>query len=76
MSQEKMNVLCSYEGISSESMGDLIMDSVNPGICMNPDCDYTIEVEPDQNEGWCEECNSNTVKSFSELVLEGFEPPD
>lgn len=34
-----------------------------PAICMNPDCDYTADMEPDQSEGWCEICKTNTVKS-------------
>jgi len=42
---------------------------VVPGICMNPGCDYTTEVEPDQCAGWCEECSSPTVKSVIELLL-------
>lgn len=45
------------------------MDSVVPAICMNPDCDYTTGMEPDQSEGWCEMCDTNTVKSC--LVLAG-----
>ena len=34
-----------------------------PGICRNPGCEYTEEYEPDQREGWCPECHSNTVVS-------------
>jgi hypothetical protein len=44
-------------------------DSVVVGICRKSDCDYTTEVEPDCRNGWCEECNSNTVVSI--LVLMG-----
>jgi len=44
-------------------------DSVSPGICTNPDCNYSTEVEPDQDRGWCEFCNTNTVASC--LVLAG-----
>jgi hypothetical protein len=44
-------------------------DSVAPGICMNPDCDYSTEVEPDQDRGWCEVCETGTVKSC--LILAG-----
>ena len=39
-------------------------DSVVPGICQ---CGYSCEVEPDSSDGWCEECQTNTVKSA--LVL-------
>ena len=44
-------------------------DSAVPGICMNPDCDYTVEVEPDQTQGFCEKCGTKTV--VSALVLAG-----
>jgi len=46
-----------------------MFDSVSPGICTNPGCDYTTEVEPDQEKGWCESCNEGTVASA--LVLAG-----
>ena len=43
-------------------------DSVCPGICMT--CGWvTSEIEPDQDQGWCENCRTNTVKSA--LVLAG-----
>jgi len=45
------------------------LDEVVPGICMNRDCDYTIEAEPDQREGWCAECDTPSVRSG--LVLAG-----
>ena len=47
----------------------MITDSVCLGICSRPDCDYTTDVEPDSDCGWCEECNAGTV--VSGLVLMG-----
>ena len=44
-------------------MEAFIIDSVCPGICMNEDCDYTTEVEPDCETGYCEVCETQTVKS-------------
>lgn len=44
-------------------------DSVCPGICITPGCGYSNEVEPDQTEGWCEECQKGTVKSA--MILAG-----
>ena len=44
-------------------------DSVSPGICVNQDCDYTADVEPDQDKGYCEVCETNTVQSA--LILAG-----
>jgi hypothetical protein len=47
-----------------------VSDSVCPAICMNEGCDYTCEMEPDQTEGFCEECQTGSMKSA--LVLMGF----
>lgn len=44
------------------------MDSVVPGICEI--CEETTDVEPDCDSGYCECCDSNSVKS--PLVLMGF----
>jgi len=44
-------------------------DSVMIGICKNPNCSYTTEVEPDCRTGYCEECQTQTVRSL--LVLLG-----
>lgn len=44
-------------------------DAVSPAICCNPDCNYTCEMEPDQDRGWCDECRSNSMKSA--LILAG-----
>lgn len=38
-----------------------------PGICINEGCDYSCDVERDQDRGWCEACGAGTVKSA--LVL-------
>ena len=34
-----------------------------PAICMNDDCSYMEDMEPDQNKGWCPECETNTLAS-------------
>ena len=44
-----------------------IADSVSPGICTKPDCNYTTEIEPDRRHGYCEACGGQTVQSA--LVL-------
>lgn len=44
-------------------------DAVSPAICTRGGCDYTVEMEPDQDQGWCEACHSNSVASA--LVLAG-----
>ena len=55
-------------GMSVEDMlRESLMDGVSPAICTK--CGYTTEMEPDQSQGWCEECESNSV--VSALVLAG-----
>jgi DNA repair exonuclease SbcCD nuclease subunit len=67
----KFEKLMKIEGFTDEMefLQEVSMDSVCPGICSNKDCDYTTEVEPDQDAGWCEECDQGSVKSA--LVLKG-----
>ena len=67
----KLRQLIESEGFGSEFdlIEATISDSVSPAICMNDGCDYTTEMEPDQREGWCEACGTNTVASA--LILAG-----
>ena len=67
----KLDQLVEIEGYDSldDLLAATISDSVSPAICMNEGCDYTAEMEPDQREGWCEACGTNTVASA--LVLAG-----
>ncbi len=67
----KIETLMDVEGYDNmdELMGDLMCGSTNPGICMNEGCNYTTTVEPDCDSGYCEECDTNTVKSATELIL-------
>ena len=67
----KLDKLIEIEGYGSlEELAEAVFsDSVSPGICMNAGCDFTTEVEPDQNRGWCEQCSTNTVTSA--VVLAG-----
>lgn len=63
--KEKLQHLAEIEGFTdaTELAKEYISDSVCPAICMNEDCDYTEEMEPDQNRGHCPECNTNTMKA-------------
>ena len=68
--QEKLAELADIEGMEEmEMLEQATFDSVAPGICMNEECDYTTNVEPDSDSGWCEFCQTNTVKSC--LMLAG-----
>ena len=72
--QAKLARLCEIEGFADEDelFEAAVSDSVCPAICCNPDnpdCDYTAEMEPDQDRGWCEVCGKGTL--VSGLVLGG-----
>ncbi len=74
MRRTKLATLVELEGFEDENalFAAAISDSVCPAICCNPnnpDCDYTAEMEPDQDRGWCEECERGTL--VSGLVLGG-----
>lgn len=68
---KKLRTLAEIEGY--ESVEDMLeataLDAVSPAICVADGCDYTAEMEPDQREGWCEMCDTNTVQAA--LVLAG-----
>jgi hypothetical protein len=68
---EKLYQLIKSEWYDSleEFLQDIAHATVVPGICLTEKCDYTTEVEPDQERGWCECCYDNTVASA--LVLAG-----
>lgn len=67
--EEALQELVEIEGFESieELLEHNIIDSVCPSICTQ--CGHTTEMEPDQDRGWCPECEDNTVKSA--LVLTG-----
>jgi hypothetical protein len=66
---DKLPQLAEIEGMTIEEMLEsATFDSVAKGICTNPDCNYTTEVEPDQKEGYCEVCATNTVASCAVLA--------
>ena len=66
----KLDQLASAWGLSVPQLIDLCaLDDVAPGICMNPGCTYSTEVEPDQSAGWCEDCETRSVRSA--LILAG-----
>lgn len=67
----KLDHLVEAEGFDNldELLEASIGDSVSPAICLNDGCDYTTEMEPDQDRGFCEACGTNTVASA--LILAG-----
>lgn len=66
----KLKQLADYEDLDvMEMLEQASYDSVAPGICDNPGCDYVATVEPDCDAGECEICGTFTVKSC--LILAG-----
>jgi hypothetical protein len=70
LSQEKLKKLVELEGYKDDAdlVADAVSDSVCPAICVNAGCDYTAEMEPDQDRGWCEVCGTNSLKSALRLA--------
>ena len=66
----KLAKLIEIEGFDSiqQLMEAVFSDSVSPAICMNVDCNFTCEMEPDQDAGYCEECHTNTMKAAPVLA--------
>jgi hypothetical protein len=66
---KKLQDLADCEGyaVLEDMLAAVLADSVSPGICTNPQCSYTTEVEPDQTGGWCEACGERSV--VSALIL-------
>ena len=62
--------LCEEEGFARIEglLEAAAFDSVSPGICLTEGCGYTCEVEPDQDEGYCELCGRQTVMSALRLA--------
>lgn len=49
----------------ADMCGQVMELGTAPSIC--PNCGYTTDMEPDQDAGFCENCNSRSVVSF--LIL-------
>ena len=64
---EKLLEIEGYDDIADLAQA-ILSDSVSPAICMNEGCDYTCEMEPDQDAGYCEECHTNTMKAAPVLA--------
>ena len=48
----KLMKLCDLEGLKLEDLLQAsVVDSICPAICMTEGCDYTTEMEPDQDAG-------------------------
>ena len=66
----KLNTLVEDWGYGSalDLVEDYIHDGLMPSICMNDGCNYSTEMEPDQDRGLCECCGTNSVTSAGILL--------
>ena len=68
--KHKAHTLCEIEGLPLiDILEQSLLDGIAPGICVNANCDSVYYYEPDQTEGYCEECGTNSVWSIQELVI-------
>ena len=69
--REKLAKLLAAEGYkdTTELAEEALLGSRagTPSICTNEGCDYICDMEPDQEEEWCEKCGKNTI--VAALVL-------
>lgn len=66
----KLQRLLESEATTLEACAEMaVMDGLCPAICLNDGCDWTTNYEPDQDRGYCEACETNSVGSA--LVLAG-----
>ena len=68
--EAKLAKLIEIEGYDSaeELLAAVFSDAVFPAICMNEDCNFSCEMEPDQDRGHCEECHTNTMTAAPVLA--------
>lgn len=61
--KSRLKIVAEDQGMTvDEMLQKATIDSISPGICMQ--CDLVVDsIEPDAEEGFCEECEENTVKS-------------
>jgi hypothetical protein len=52
---------------ASEMLVEMAFESIVPGVCKDEDCLAVMDVEPDQDKGWCCVCHENTVVSCLRL---------
>ncbi len=71
--KELLEALAEVEGFDDpfDLVEANIIDSIVPCICSNGDCGYTTELEGDSRTGYCPECESHSLISCTELMMEG-----
>ena len=67
---EALEIMVRDEGYDDaiSLLGDCVIDDLCPAICM--ECAAIARLEPDQEHGYCDSCDMNTMRSA--LTLAGF----
>ena len=66
----KLKELLDGEGLTMDEAINMALDSTNPGICMNDDCDFINScIEPDSSEGYCDACATQSCESLANLIM-------
>lgn len=50
-----------------EMMEAYAFESMVPGVCKDEDCLAVVDVEPDQDAGWCPVCHKQSIVSCLRL---------
>jgi hypothetical protein len=68
--EEAIAVIVAYEGADDalSIAQEHSTDTLTLGVCMNDGCECIEEVEHDSEDGWCENCETGTVRSLSRLL--------
>ena len=63
--QAKLEALVAAEGYDNleQLLKTAVTESVCPAICITEGCSYSCDMEPKQDDGWCEACGTHTVQS-------------
>ena len=69
--KEKLRQAATIAGFETvmNMLEEAATDSICTCVCMNVGCNWIEDYEPDQTEGWCENCDDNSMVSV--LVLAG-----
>lgn len=67
---QAVRIICEGYGVNDpiSLAEEFIVDSVAPCICMNDGCNAISELEQDQDNGFCECCGTNSMKSMFILM--------
>lgn len=68
--EEALQRLCDDAGFDDaiEMAEHYLLESCVPAVCMNDGCGYVADMEPDQECGWCDECQAPSLCGLMVLL--------